>query len=240
LKSLLFGSTLGFITPGNLGELARGLYFGNQSRLLVTGLNVIDKFAGMIIFISFGLIAMNRFIITAGDWSKFMISALFIFDFLLIILVWFLALSPDTISRLFMQFPVKKNWQKKFSELLSALNYFDRQSIFHVLMLNVVWFLVILLQYHALVLAFTQTSFLETFWSVSATLLTKIALPISVGDLGIREGAAVFYYSLLGVKKTAAFNASVLIFFINFMIPALVGSYFVFKLAWGNSKESSS
>jgi uncharacterized membrane protein YbhN (UPF0104 family) len=135
---------------------------------------------------------------------------------------------------------LKESWQKGFRELLSALDYFNRYSIFKVLMLNIAWFLIILLQYHALVLAFTQVSFLESFWSVSATLLTKIALPISVGDLGIREGAAVFYYSLLGIKKTAAFNASVLIFFINFMIPALVGSYFVFKLRWGNSRNSDS
>lgn len=238
LKSLLFGSTLGFITPGNLGELARGLYFRNQSRFLITGLNIIDKFAGMIIFISFGLLAMNRFIFTAVGWSKLMSVSLIIFDCLLIILIWFLALSPKIISRLFMQIPLKEAWQKRFSELLSSLNYFNRRSILNVLIFNIVWFFVILLQYHTLVLAFTQVSFLESLWAMSATLFTKILLPISVGDLGIREGAAVFYYSLLGIKKTAAFNASVLIFFINFMIPALVGSYFVFKLRWGNLKNS--
>jgi uncharacterized membrane protein YbhN (UPF0104 family) len=240
LKSLLFGSTLGFITPGNLGELARGLYFRNQSRLLITGLNIIDKLTGMIIFISFGLLAMNRFIFFEVGWSKLMSSSLIIFDSFLIILIWFLALNPNIISRLFVQIPLKKTWQKRFLELLSSLNYFNRRSITNLLLLNIVWFFVILLQYHTLVLAFTQVSFLESFWSVSATLFTKIVLPISVGDLGIREGAAVFYYSLLGINKTAAFNASILIFFINFMIPALVGSYFVFKLRWGNLRNSKS
>ncbi|MFZ0391717.1 MAG: lysylphosphatidylglycerol synthase domain-containing protein, partial [Calditrichia bacterium] len=33
LKSLLFGFTLGFISPGNVGELARGLYFKKYDRL---------------------------------------------------------------------------------------------------------------------------------------------------------------------------------------------------------------
>jgi uncharacterized membrane protein YbhN (UPF0104 family) len=240
IKSLLFGSTLGFITPGNLGELARGLYFQNQSRLLVTGLNIIDKFAGMIIFISFGLLAMNKFISLADSWSNVMSISFIIFDFLLMVFIWILVLNPKVVSRLFLQIPLKKTWRTRFSELLSSLSYFHRHSIFILLMLNIAWFFVIILQYHTLVLAFTQVSFLESFWAVSATLFTKIVLPISVGDLGIREVAAVFYYSLLGIKKTAAFNASVLIFFINFMIPALVGSYFVFKLRWRNYKNSNS
>jgi len=238
LKSLLFGSTLGFITPGNLGELARSLYFKGHSRLLITGLNIIDKLSGMIIFISFGLLAMNWLIYMTSGWSKLMSVSLIIFDFLLVSIVWILALNPRILQRIFQPRDEKSAWRKNISELLSSLNYFNRFSILKLLWYNMIWFAVIVLQYHILILAFTDVSALQSFWAVSATLFTKIVLPISVGDLGIREGAAVFYYSLLGVKKTAAFNASMFIFLINFMIPALAGSYFVFKLRWeSNSKN---
>jgi len=237
IKSLLFGSTLGFITPGNLGELARSLYFKDHSRLLITGLNIIDKLAGMIIFVSFGLLAMNGLILITSGWSKLMSVSLILFDFLLICLIWVLALNPPLLQRIF-KASGKSSWRKKISELFSALDYFNRNSILKLLGYNILWFGVILLQYHMLILAFTGVSLLQSFWAVSATLFTKIILPVSVGDLGIREGAAVFYYSLLGVEKTAAFNASMFIFLINFMMPALVGSYFVFRLRWeSNSKN---
>ncbi|UCF65827.1 MAG: flippase-like domain-containing protein [bacterium] len=238
LRSLLFGSTLGFITPGNLGELARSLYFKGHSRLLITGLNIIDKLAGMLIFITFGLLAMNWLIYLNSGWSTMMNAALIMFDFVLLCCIWILALNPRMLQRIFQSREGKSGWRKNISELLSSLNYLNHSSILKLVWFNIIWFVVIVLQYHVLILAFTEVSYLQSFWAVSATLFTKIVLPISVGDLGIREGAAVFYYSLLGVKKTAAFNASMFIFLINFMIPAFAGSYFVFKLRWeSNSKN---
>jgi uncharacterized membrane protein YbhN (UPF0104 family) len=68
-------------------------------------------------------------------------------------------------------------------------------------------------------------------------LFTKILLPISLADLGIREGISLFYFSLFGTEKTAIFNASVLIFFLNILIPALIGSFFLFRLRYTNQVE---
>ncbi|MBN2365264.1 MAG: flippase-like domain-containing protein, partial [Calditrichaeota bacterium] len=98
------------------------------------------------------------------------------------------------------------------------------------------WFLVIILQYQTVIQAYENVPFTDTFLAVSATLFTKVILPVSVGDLGIREGASVFYYSLMNVPRPAAFNAAFLIFIINFLLPALAGSIFVFRLSWENTR----
>ena len=65
---------------------------------------------------------------------------------------------------------------------------------------------------------------------VSAMLFVKTLLPVTFGDLGIREGIAVFFYGFFAVSEAAVFNASLLIFVLNFLLPALLGTFYLFKL----------
>ena len=39
--SFIGGRTLGFLTPGQIGELGRGVFFGKGSRTLITSLNMV-------------------------------------------------------------------------------------------------------------------------------------------------------------------------------------------------------
>ena len=54
-------------------------------------------------------------------------------------------------------------------------------------------------------------------------------LPISVSGLGVRENLAVFFLAKYGIPAYAAVGASLFIFFINAIIPALIGLYFIIK-----------
>lgn len=239
IKSLLFGVTLGFITPGNLGELARALYFKNYNRLVITGLNVVDKISGILIFITVGLFSLNYLFISHFNWESWVGVSLTMFNFLVLLILWVLALNPQWLSKLF----EKLNWgTDKFQwlkNLFLGVQHLRKRDSLIILTLSVIWLIVIIIQYHVIILAFEKVNFTQSFLAVSAALFTKVVLPISIGDLGIREGATVYYYSLFAVSHTAAFNTALLIFIINFFIPAIIGSYFVFSLTWENSKNQT-
>ena len=47
--------------------------------------------------------------------------------------------------------------------------------------------------------------------------------PITFGELGIREGASVYFLTQMGETASIGFNASILLFIINLLIPALIG-----------------
>ncbi len=238
IQSLLFGVTLGFVTPGNLGDLARALYINKYDRVVVTGLNLIDKLSGLIVFISIGIVALNYLIITKFNWTDLVLLPFNILSLLVLLLIWLLALNPHIVKSGVLKINWKSTIRMKVEHFISCLDGISRAHSLRILSYAFLWFIVILLQYHVLILAFENSSFMNSFWSVGATLFTKILLPISFGDLGIREGAAVYFYSLFGVAQSTAFNAALLIFVINFILPALVGSYFVFKLHWElNSKK---
>jgi len=69
-------------------------------------------------------------------------------------------------------------------------------------------------------------------------LFTKSALPIAIGDLGLDQFASIQFFGAFGVSEAAAFNASILMFAFNVLIPSLLGILFVGKLQLGVSDRS--
>ena len=69
------------------------------------------------------------------------------------------------------------------------------------------------------------------FWGVILTFYAKALIPpLTLMDLGIREGAAVFFLGMLGLPQAAALNAALLLMTINLLLPASFGIPFVFRL----------
>ena len=55
-------------------------------------------------------------------------------------------------------------------------------------------------------------------------MFTKTIIPpISFGELGIREGASVFFITKMGETASVGFNSSIFLFMINLVIPAVIG-----------------
>ena len=58
------------------------------------------------------------------------------------------------------------------------------------------------------------------------TLLTNI-LPITIGNLGVREGATILLLREYGIESEIAFNTAIILFFLHSFIPAIIGIYMV-------------
>jgi len=57
--------------------------------------------------------------------------------------------------------------------------------------------------------------------------LYELDVPVTIGGLGIREGAAVLFFSRFGVQESSALGAALLLFAINILIPGLCGLAFI-------------
>jgi uncharacterized membrane protein YbhN (UPF0104 family) len=230
LSSLLFGITLGLATPGNIGELGRGIYFRNYDRWLITGLTMIDKFSGVLVMSLIGIVSVFIIILLKYPLTILPIVLLSVLIFLIVAIFITIVMNPRWIAHSIQKLPGKSRFREKIINMASALNYLNRLAVMTLLVINLLWIGGIIIQFYILITAFTQISFFYFFLSVTAMYFTKILLPFSVADLGIREGLAIFYFSLFGADKSAVFNASLLILVFNIIIPAIIGSYFLFKL----------
>ena len=88
--------------------------------------------------------------------------------------------------------------------------------------------------------AYTDIRFIRTFspvaqvknyiWIANLVMFTKTVIPqITFGELGIREGAAVYFLKHFGESAVAGLNAALFLFLINILFPALIGLIFLLQ-----------
>ena len=236
--SLLFGITLGMVTPGNIGELGRGLFFQDKSKMAITGLAVIDKIANMLVIGTLGFISVSIFLLNQLQLSFTVSSLIMIGGGLILLFLWIVAFNNKWIKILVEKIIRRFPENSRLKAFMIAFKQIGNKDIWVILVLTLIWFLIIITQYHILISGFTKVELEQSFQAVPASIFTKMFLPLSFGGLGIREGVTVFYFSLFSISKAAVFNASIIIFFINFLIPASVGFYHILRLNKIDKSES--
>ena len=72
----------------------------------------------------------------------------------------------------------------------------------------------------------------RALWAgVALVFFAKSAIPqVTLGDLGVREGAAVFFLGAYGVAPAAALDASLALFALNLVLPSLAGVPLLLRL----------
>src|SRR3990167_3630417 len=68
---------------------------------------------------------------------------------------------------------------------------------------------------------------LQNCWVFVPMIIVAMSLPISIGGWGVREGAMITFFSLIGISKTAAFSLSVLFGVMMFLIYIPGGIFWI-------------
>jgi uncharacterized membrane protein YbhN (UPF0104 family) len=155
----------------------------------------------------------------------------------LVILV-YLAVHPDFIKGIFYTLfpflPKREEWR----ELLDAMDVFHYRQAWITFGFSLVLFLIYSVQFFLAINAFEHVHLLDSVAGSSAALFAKSWLPISFGELGIREGAMMYFYGKMDVAKSSAFLASLIVWFVNVVTPAVLGLYALIRID-GNGKNQS-
>ena len=64
---------------------------------------------------------------------------------------------------------------------------------------------------------------IEGLMAFEAAYFAMSLLPITPSGIGIREGSRVYFFSLIGCSQSAVLCASVIMFGLNIMLPAILG-----------------
>ena len=227
LFSLLVGFTFGFITPGRVGEFGRAFFIKDCPWVKVMGVAFIDKFFSLAIVIFAGAVGLLSLI-----WSQlhfFVLLPLTVFTLIVLLLLRHLIIHPEIFRGFLYNINIILPFREKIKLLISSFDHFKKKQALKLLGLSILFYLIFFTQYFVLASAFEPVSVFGSFQAISSTLIVKSMLPISLGDLGIRESAAVFFFGKIGVKSATAFNASILLFMINVLIPSLIGLVLVLK-----------
>ncbi len=219
--SVMLGISLGSFTPGEIGEFAgRVLHITDAKRSHLVGLALLDKAQIFIVTccagaVSLTCLAFNNLLVI----SIAAIVILFLSGFFIVRLKIIVSLGHYLNTSFF-----KKYWLTKVLDGFSLLN--PRQLAYTIICTSV-FHIVLILQMFFLITGFSKISFAHAFIGTSAMMFVKSLLPISIGDLGIREAGSIYFFAAYGISQAAALNASLLLFLINIFIPSLIGTYFI-------------
>ncbi|MDZ7315392.1 MAG: flippase-like domain-containing protein [candidate division KSB1 bacterium] len=214
--SLLVGLALGFVTPGRMGEIGRAAFVPHTDWAKLTGLLLIDKLIALAVLYFFGMIGLAHvlsYTFTSVVWLPILLSSLILT--LLISAVFF---HPKALKSL-----VSGGRLRVFKRLASGAGAITPPLAGKLLLYSILFLLTFCTQFVLFYLAFERQSLLSAYAVAVAVMFVKALLPISLGDLGVRESASVYLFTLVGGTSAAAFDASLLLFVVNVLFPALIG-----------------
>jgi hypothetical protein len=226
LRSLFYGFSAGIITPFRIGEyFGRGIEFRDKSIFQVTLATLIDKFFPLLMVASLGSMSSLIFIYFYYEVSIYIVLSLFILIFTFFYLLILLLINKRFWNSILFSRINSSTRLKPFLEKLKIFESLDRVYFYKMLVISFLFYSCFLIQYALLVTAFSHNNyFIQYLWAGNLIMFAKTLIPpISFGELGIREGASVYFITQMGENASVGFNSSIFLFIINLLIPALIG-----------------
>ena len=211
-KQVLGALTAGIFTPNGLGEYAgKALYFDKKKTKKVIFLNLICNGIQMILTIVFGTIGL--FILGYWKWSLAIIG-LSIFFILFSFLFKSIKIKGYSIEKLI----------QKINEIPKRIHTKNN--------LLALWrYLVFSHQYYFLFLAFdVDLPYITMMATIATVYFLASSLPsFQFLDFAVKGSVAVFFFGKLDINEWIVVFISTLMWFLNVVLPVVIGSYFVLK-----------
>ena len=209
-KQVLGALTAGIFTPNGLGEYAgKALFFKKTETKKVVFLNLICNGIQMILTVIFGTIGL--WILGYWRWSLLLM--------LLVLLFFVMGLLIKSIK-------IKTFSIEKLIEKINAISRpIHQKNIF----LGISRYLVFSHQYYFLFLAFDVDL---PYFTLMATVATVYFLASSLPtfqflDFAVKGSVAVYFFGMLGVNEWIVVFVTTLMWFLNVVLPVVIGSYYV-------------
>ncbi|MFV8364361.1 hypothetical protein ACNQGO_13365 [Flavobacterium sp. ZT3P35] len=215
-KQVLGALTAGLFTPNGIGEYAgKALFFEKSNTKKVIFLNLICNGIQMILTVIFGFIGLlvfNAQYHVIATKTAVLLLAVLLLLFLVLFLVKKITIKGYSIEKLI----------HKINEIPKSIH---QKNIF----LGICRYLVFSHQYYFLFLAFdVDLPYLTMIATISSVYFLASSLPtFQFLDFAVKGSVAVYFFGILGVNEWIVIFISTLMWFLNVVLPVVIGSYFV-------------
>jgi hypothetical protein len=248
LKAVFTGTTMAFFTPNRIGEyLGRILYIREGKRLQAITLTIVCSMAQLLVTIVTGIVGLIFIRSYVAQNTTDAYSVIFWFQLVLYVAI---------VAGVFMIFfYFRLSWlvkalgrvtiMGKYLRYVKVLDEFNATILLRILSLSLFRYLVFLLQYYLLFDVFDVV----IDWWQSACVISVMFLVLAMAptiafltDLGIRAKASIELVQFFSGNVVGILATSLSIWFINLVIPALIGSLLILgiKLGGYQSKQKKS
>ncbi len=224
--SLFYGISGGIFTPMKSGEyFARALPYKNVKVLDVILATLIDKLIPIFFVVLIGGTFFILFLKTLIGFSILATILLVITYKISILLPLYLLFGNKKTSTLLTNWFNSKKYFEKIIDRIAFLKEMDGKTFTKIIATSFLYHLTFTFQMTLLLSAFSgEFNFIMFFFAANLIIFAQIVIPpIALGEVGVREGAAVYFLQNLGSTGVIGFNAALSLFFINLLIPSIIG-----------------
>jgi hypothetical protein len=209
-QQVLGALTAGLFTPNGVGEYAgKALFFEKSKAKKIVFLNLICNGIQMILSILFG---------TIGFW-------------VLGYRFWVLVILFSSFAFCLLGFGLKKIKIKGYSieKLIHKINEIPKAIHQKNIFLAICRYLIFSHQYYFLFLAFdVDLPYLTLMATIASVYFLASSLPtFQFLDFAVKGSVAVYFFGILGVNEWIVVFISTLMWFLNVVLPVIIGSYYV-------------
>ncbi|WP_134148051.1 lysylphosphatidylglycerol synthase domain-containing protein [Flavobacterium sp. 270] len=215
-KQVLAALTAGIFTPNGVGEYAgKALYYPKTEAKKVVFLNLICNGIQMILTVIYGVFGLLYFNAKFNVITTQTVAVLF-GGFIIILIV---------------LFSIKKIKIKGYSieKLLHKINEIPKSIHQKNILLGICRYIVFSHQYYFLFLAFdVDLPYLTLMATVTSVYFLASSLPtFQFLDFAVKGSVAIYFFGKLGVNEWIVVFITTLMWFLNVVLPVILGSYYV-------------
>lgn len=242
-KAVMTGVSVSMVTPNRTGDYLGRVFIlekGNHIEgILIT---VIGSFAQVIVTFSVGLFCslafLDQYLRTSYKVQEYLFTSLILLIpclvFAILVFYFNISLLSDYIGR-FM--PLK--WER-FKQYIHVFSKYSGKELLGVLLLSLLRYLIFSTQFFLLLRLFgADLPVMQGLILIPVIYLAMALVPsVALTELGVRGSVSIFviglYFSKFGIgnadTELAILTSSTVLWFVNLIIPAIMGTFFVFSL----------
>lgn len=231
-RAVLSGVSFSVSMPNRIGEyFGRVLYMDEGNRLKTISITIVASISQLIITLLMGCIGwlfMQNVIeetqLVSSVWFRVILYGMIAATVVLTLFYFRLSWLIKLVDRL--------PGSRRFAYLVKALEDFNATLLLRLLSLSALRFLVFMLQYYLLFRLFdVDVSWWQAFWAVSVSFVVMAVLPsITLTELVQRGYVMTTVLMLYSSNKLGIGFTATGIWFINLIIPAIIGSLLILSI----------
>lgn len=229
IEAVFCGLTWAIFTPNRLGEYAgRVLFLPTHKRAYGVFAMAVGSFGQNVITNVVGLSAAMWFLFKYVSLNPLIYAAIVIgsivFMLFMIVFYFHIIWLVNILNRI----PFIKNYHR-FFDIMAG---YKKAELINIMLFCLARFAVFSFQYYLIIhMLIPSIPMYEIFLMVFILFFVQSALPsLDIIDVAIRNGTAAYLFSFVTGQSAAIMAAVSSIWLINLIIPAILGSVFVFKL----------
>ena len=235
IRAIFSGITVSAFTPNRVGEYGGRVFcLETADRIQAVLITVIGSMAQLLTTIIFGSIGLLCLPSYKSDFSIFFDNVSFalpVFAFILIVLNVLLVLLFLNAS-VFSNVLSNISFLKKYQKYNSVFSFYSSDELLKVLGYSVARYAVFTTQFFILLQVFeVHIAYTDAIVLIMAMLFIISVIPtIAITEIGVRGSVALFLFGLVSANTVGILSATFVMWIINLLVPALIGTAFIFTL----------